>query len=58
MITDDRVLELARKVEQYPASKEVTLRGVGVLEFARALLAEHEGQKFVPAPAPVEAAPT
>lgn len=41
MITDARVLELARKFEQYPMSIEPTLRGPGVLEFARALLAEH-----------------
>lgn len=47
MITDARVLELARKYEQYEGSNEPTLRGPGVLEFARALLAEHEGQKVV-----------
>lgn len=41
MITDARVLELATKYENYPGSIEPTLRGSGVLEFARALLAEH-----------------
>lgn len=30
MITRERVLELARKYEQYPSSLEPTLRGVGI----------------------------
>jgi hypothetical protein len=42
-ITDARVLELARKFEQYPGAKVVTLAGPGILEFARALLAEQAG---------------
>jgi hypothetical protein len=40
MITDARVIELAHKFEQYPMSIEPTIRGPGILEFARALLAE------------------
>jgi hypothetical protein len=33
------ILELASRFQQYPGSKEVTLRGNGIVEFARALLA-------------------
>jgi hypothetical protein len=45
-ISDARLLELARIYEQYPGSKSVTVCGNGLIEFSRALLAEHEGQRI------------
>ena len=43
IITEARIAEIARMHSQYEAYSEViTLRGCGVFEFARALLAEHE----------------
>jgi hypothetical protein len=41
MITDARVIELAKKFEAYPLALEPTIRGVAsILAFARALVAE------------------
>jgi hypothetical protein len=37
-LSDARVLELAARFQQYPGSPEITLRGVGIVEFGRALL--------------------
>ncbi len=45
-ITDARVFEIADKFQQYPMSKELSLRGPGILEFARALLAEAAGNEI------------
>jgi hypothetical protein len=39
-MTDQRILEIARKHQQYADSKVATLRDDGVLEFGRAIVAE------------------
>jgi hypothetical protein len=45
-MTDAEILSLAAAHQQYLGSKEVTLRGIGVIEFARALLrAALDGQE-------------
>ena len=49
LTTDARVLEIAGKFEQYPDSDFATLRGPGIVQFARALLAEHEGAQIAAA---------
>lgn len=46
-VTRERVLELARKYEQYPDSGPTpTLRGEGIFQFAEALLAEAIGPEI------------
>ena len=47
--TSARVLEIASNSEQYPGGDVVTLRGPGIVQFARALLAEHEGVQIAAA---------
>jgi hypothetical protein len=44
-LSDASLLELAGKHQQYPGSPEITLRGAGIVEFARALIRELEGEK-------------
>jgi hypothetical protein len=44
-LTDARVLELAAQHQQYPGSPEIKLRGVGIVEFGRALIRELDGEK-------------
>lgn len=39
---DARILEIARLFEAYPGSREPALRGAGIVEFARAVLAERD----------------
>jgi hypothetical protein len=44
-MTDERILEIARKHQQYEHdSKVATLRGEGVLEFGRAIVAELQAE--------------
>lgn len=45
-MTEADIIALARKHEQYPGSIEPTLRGPGIVEFARALIATHEGERI------------
>lgn len=49
MLKDARVLDLARKFSAYePEAKAITIRGErALLEFARAVIAEHECQAVV-----------
>lgn len=39
-MTDERIKQLAEPHQQFLDCKEMTLRGQGILDFARALLAE------------------
>ena len=49
MLSEERVLEIAGKFDQYPGGKIMILRGPGIVQFARALLAEHEGVQIAAA---------
>lgn len=45
-MTADDIYKLARKFEAYPDGGKIpTLRGTGIVEFANALLVQHEQEK-------------
>jgi hypothetical protein len=48
-VNNEAIYALARKFEAYPdGSKIPTLRGTGIIEFAAALLSQHEAEKRPP----------
>jgi hypothetical protein len=50
-VNNEAIYQLARQFEAYPDSSKIpTLRGTGIIEFAAALLSQHEAEKRPPAP--------